>query len=73
MILRGSHKAVQLLTGLSVKQRLPAAIRKLANTWKSFFMVRVVEHGHRVPRAAVETPSMKIFKTHLYTNLRDLL
>ena len=40
---------------------------------KKFFSQRVVEHWHRVPRAAVETPSMKIFKTHLYTNLRDLL
>ena len=41
--------------------------------WKNFFMIRVVEHWHRLPGAAVESPSVEIFKTHLDTELCDLL
>ena len=42
------------------------------NTWKNF-TVRVMEHWNRVPREAVESPSMEIFKTCLDVYLRDLL
>ena len=41
------------------------------NTWKNFFTVRVMEHGNRLPREVVESPSMEIFKTHLDTYLCD--
>ena len=40
---------------------------------KNFFTVRVMEHWDRVPREAVESPSMEIFKTRLDTYLCDLL
>jgi len=43
------------------------------NTWKNFFTVRVKEHWNRVPREAVESPSMEIFKTCLDACLGDLL
>ena len=36
-------------------------------------MVKVTEHWNRLPREVVESPSMDIFKTCLYTYLRDLL
>jgi len=34
-------------------------------TRKNFFTVRVAEHWIRLPREAVESPSLGIFKTHL--------
>ena len=40
---------------------------------ENFFTVRVTEHWHRLPREVVESPSMKIFKTHLDAYLCDLL
>ena len=43
------------------------------NAEKNFFTVRMTEHWHRLLGEVVESLSMKIFKTHLYTNLRDLL
>ena len=44
--------------------------RKLhTNMWKNFFTVRVTEHWNRLPREAVESPSLEIFKTHLDTVL----
>ncbi|KAK4824408.1 hypothetical protein QYF61_014719 [Mycteria americana] len=38
------------------------------------FMVRVVEHWHRLPREVVEPPSLEIFRTHLglFAVLRDM-
>jgi len=33
------------------------------NTWRNFFIVRVIEHCNRLPIEVVETPSMEIFKT----------
>jgi len=32
---------------------------------KHFFTLRVTEHWHRLPREAVESPSLGIFKRHL--------
>jgi len=40
---------------------------------KNFFTVRVTEHCNRLPREAVEFPSMEMFKTHLDVNLFDIL
>ena len=40
---------------------------------KNFFAVRVKEHWNRLPREVVESPSLKIFKTHLHTYLCSLL
>ena len=38
-----------------------------------FFTVRVTEHWNRLPREAVESPSLEIFKTHLDAILHNLL
>ena len=42
-------------------------------TWKNFYMVRVMEHWNRLPREAVESPSMGILKTRVDTYLCNLL
>ncbi|KGL79046.1 hypothetical protein N309_01261, partial [Tinamus guttatus] len=36
---------------------------------KNFFTVRVTEHGNRLPREVVESPSLEIFKTRLDATL----
>ena len=43
------------------------------NMRKNFFAVRVTEHWDRLPREAVESPSLEIFKTHLDVILCNLL
>ncbi|KFV84834.1 hypothetical protein N308_11165, partial [Struthio camelus australis] len=43
------------------------------NVRKNFFTVRVVEHWHKLPREAVEPPSLEIFKTQLAMALGNLL
>jgi len=43
------------------------------NTRKNFFPLRVTEHWNRLPREAVESPSLEIFKTHLDAVLCSLL
>ena len=43
------------------------------NTRKNFFPLRVTEHWHRLPREAVESPSLEIFKTRLDKVLCSLL
>jgi len=40
---------------------------------KNFFTLRVTEHWNRLPRGAVESPSLEIFKTHLDEVLCSLL
>jgi len=48
--------------------------RKLQlNRRKNFFTLRVTEHWKRLPRGAVESPSLEIFKPHLDTVLCSLL
>ena len=43
------------------------------NMGKNFFTVRMTEHWNRLPREAVESPSMEILKTHLGAYLCNLL
>ena len=43
------------------------------NIQRNFFTVRVMEYRNRLPREVVESPSLKIFKTHLHTYLCSLL
>ncbi|KFQ26592.1 hypothetical protein N332_06479, partial [Mesitornis unicolor] len=43
------------------------------NMRKIFFTVRVTEHWTRLPREAVESPSLETFKTHLNAFLCDLV
>ena len=40
---------------------------------KNFFPLRVTEHWTRLPREAVESPSLEIFKTRLDKVLYSLL
>ena len=43
------------------------------NMRKNFFPLRVTEHWPRLPREAVESPSLEIFKTRLEKVLCSLL
>ncbi|PKU31091.1 hypothetical protein llap_18604 [Limosa lapponica baueri] len=43
------------------------------NIRKNFFILRVTEHWNRLPREAVESPSLEIFKTRLDAFLHSLL
>ncbi|GAB0175622.1 hypothetical protein GRJ2_000027400 [Grus japonensis] len=43
------------------------------NRRKNFFTLRVTEHWNRLPREAVESPSLEIFKTYLDAILCNLL
>jgi len=40
---------------------------------KNFFTMRVVKHWHRLPREAVEAPSLETFKARLDGALSDLV
>ncbi|KFR01062.1 hypothetical protein Y956_01798, partial [Nipponia nippon] len=43
------------------------------NIRKKFFTVRVVRHWHRLPRGAVDAPSLEAFKARLDGALSHLL
>jgi len=43
------------------------------NTRKNFFIVRATEHWNNLPREAVESPSLQIFKTCLDAYLCKIL
>jgi len=43
------------------------------NMRKNFFTLRVMEHGNRMPREVVESPSLEMFKTLLAKVLCSLL
>ena len=43
------------------------------NPRKNFFPLRVTEPWPRLPRGAVESPSLEVFKTHLAAVLCSLL
>jgi len=43
------------------------------NTKKNFFPLRMTEPWNRLPRGAVESPSLEIFETHLDEVLCSLL
>ncbi|KFV88553.1 hypothetical protein N308_11746, partial [Struthio camelus australis] len=43
------------------------------NMRRNFFTVRVTEHWNRLPREAVESPSLEIFKTRLDAILGNVL
>ncbi|GAB0178787.1 hypothetical protein GRJ2_000344000 [Grus japonensis] len=47
--------------------------RKFHLNMRKNFTVRVTEHWNRLPREAVESPSLEIFKTHLDVILCNLL
>ncbi|KFQ40323.1 hypothetical protein N332_01092, partial [Mesitornis unicolor] len=47
--------------------------RFCVNIRKNFFTLRVTEHWTRLPREAVESPSLETFKTHLDTFLCELV
>ncbi|KFQ29194.1 hypothetical protein N332_04037, partial [Mesitornis unicolor] len=40
---------------------------------KKFFTVRVVRHWHRLPREAVDAPSLEVFKARLDRALSSLV
>ena len=51
-----------------------AQLRKFhLNVRKNIFTLRVTEHWNRLPREAVESPSLETSKTHLDTTLCNLL
>jgi len=44
-----------------------------SDIWKKFLTMRVVRHRNKLPREAVGTPSLEMFKARLYGNLGTLI
>ena len=61
------QKSISETSGTSM-QVLP-----LLGTGKKFFTVRVVRHWHRLPREAVDAPSLEVFKPRLDGALDNLV
>jgi len=53
--------------GHKLKQKFQLNVRK------NFFVLRVIEHWHRLRRGIVESPSLEIFKTRLDVVLCNML
>ncbi|KFO86594.1 hypothetical protein N320_01131, partial [Buceros rhinoceros silvestris] len=47
--------------------------RYLLDMKKKFFTVRVVKHWNKLPREAVDAPSLEVFKARLDGTLRKLI
>ncbi|KFQ05860.1 hypothetical protein N329_00691, partial [Haliaeetus albicilla] len=43
------------------------------DVWRKFFTVRVVKHWNRLPREAVDAPSLEVFKARLDGALSNLV
>jgi len=43
------------------------------DTWKKFFTLRVVRPWHRLPREAVDVPSLEVFKARMDGALSKLV
>jgi len=60
-------KMIRGLEHLSYEGRFRLDIRK------KFFTMRVVKHWHKLPREAVDAPSLKVFKARLDGALSNLV
>ena len=43
------------------------------DVWKSFLTERVIKVWNRLPREAVESSSLEVFKIHVYVALQDMV
>jgi len=61
-----------VVTGQGVSFKLKEG-RFRSNIRKKFFTVRVVRHWNRLPREAVDAPSLEVFKARLDGALSNLV